>query len=250
MPSKTIAINIAMSVVISTVMSITGCVTVTDGDETPTKASSIDMAETRLALGLGYLEKGNMIRARENLEKALKHAPNYYRTQLSMAHYYEAVGEPKSAENIYKTALRQHPKNGNVLNNYGTFLCKQGNVKQADDFFNRAVNQPYYYLISGSYENAALCALKAGNTVQAKTYFKRALDHDPNRARSILQLAKIEIEQQEFTDARIRLMHFHQRFGLRASSLTLLVELEKQAGNTALEKKYQRQLNDLIAQQS
>ncbi|MGC9462046.1 type IV pilus biogenesis/stability protein PilW, partial [Vibrio genomosp. F10 str. 9ZD137] len=83
-----------MSVVISTVMSITGCVTVTNGDETPTKASSIDMAETRLALGLGYLEKGNMIRARENLEKALKHAPNYYRTQLSMAHYYEAVGEP------------------------------------------------------------------------------------------------------------------------------------------------------------
>ncbi|MGF1722337.1 type IV pilus biogenesis/stability protein PilW [Vibrio kyushuensis] len=231
-------------------LSLAGCITVTDGGEPPTKASTIEMAETRVALGLGYLEQGNMIKARENFEKALQHAPNYYRSQLSMAHYYESVGEPQAAEKTYKRALRLEPNNGNILNNYGTFLCKQGSFKQADDYFNRAIKQPYYYLISGSYENAALCSLKAGDIAKAKGYFERTLDHDPNRVRSTLQLAKIEIEQNEFTDARIRLMKFHQRYGLRQPSLTLLVELETRAGNAALIEKYQRQLDQLIARES
>ena len=55
----------------------------------------------------------------------------------------------------------------------------------------------------------------------------------------MLQLSKLEIEQGDFTQARIKLMAFHQRYGYQKASLELLVELEKQAGNTALEKKYQ-----------
>ena len=229
------------------VLSLVGCVTVTDGSEPTSKASSTEMAETRVALGLGYLEQGNMLKARENFEKAMKHAPNYYRSQLSMAHYYETVGEPQAADKVYRRAMRQQPNNGNVLNNYGTFLCKQGEYDKADDYFNRAIQQPYYYLISGSYENAAFCALKSGDSIKAKEYFERTLDHDPNRARSILQLAQIEIEQYEFTDARIRLMKLHQRYGLRKPSLLLLIELETKANNPALKEKYQRQLDVLMA---
>ncbi|MCK6265140.1 type IV pilus biogenesis/stability protein PilW [Vibrio sp. ZSDE26] len=227
-------------------LSLIGCITVTEGGPPAATATSVEMAETRVTLGLGYLEQGNMMKARENFEKALKHAPNYYRSQLSMAHYYDTVGEVKSADNLYKKALRQQPNNGNVLNNYGTFLCKQGEFKHADELFNRAIKQPYYYLISGSYENAALCALKSGDTVKAKGYFKRTLDHDPNRVRSTLQLAKIEIEDHEFTEARIRLMRFHQSYGLQQASLSLLVELETKAGNPAIRDKYQHQLEKLL----
>lgn len=180
-----------------------------------------------------------MIKARENLEKALQHAPSYYRSQLSMAHYFEAVGESDSARKMYQTALNQHPKNGNVLNNFGTFLCKQGDYETADNYFRRAVAQPYYYLISASYENAALCALKSGQNDKARDYFKRAVDHDPTRLLSILQLTKMEIEAGEYTQARIRLMSLNQRYGYQKASLKLLIELEKRAGNSALEQKYQ-----------
>ncbi|MBO0215289.1 type IV pilus biogenesis/stability protein PilW [Vibrio sp. Vb2880] len=220
-------------------ISLTGCVTVTESDNHDVKSDPVEMAESRIALGLGYLDNGRMIKARENLEKALQHAPHYYRAQLSMAHYFEIVDETDAARQTYRTALRDHPKNGNVLNNYGTFLCKHGEYQQADTYFNRAVEQPYYYLISASYENAAFCALKSGDKTKAAYYFKRAIDHDPNRVRSVLQLSKLEIEQGDFTQARIKLMAFHQRYGYQKASLELLVELEKQSGNTALEKKYQ-----------
>ncbi|EJB8579383.1 type IV pilus biogenesis/stability protein PilW [Vibrio cholerae] len=227
------------------IIALAGCVTVTETAGNATQSDPTEMAEARIALGLGYLENGSMIKARENLEKALQHAPDYYRSQLSMAHYYEAVGENDSARKMYRTALSKHPKNGNVLNNFGTFLCKQGEYDTADQYFRRAVEQPYYYLISASYENAGLCALKAGKTDNAREYFKRAIDHDPNRLLSILQLTKMEIEAGDYTPARLRLMDLNQRYGYQKASLTLLIELEKRAGNSALEQKYQTLLNSI-----
>ncbi|MCS0183175.1 type IV pilus biogenesis/stability protein PilW [Vibrio alginolyticus] len=219
-----------------------GCVTVKEDGSPVVKADPVAMAESRIALGLGYLNGGNMIRAHDNLQQALNHAPQYYRAQLSMAHYYETVGEDVKAEQMYKRSLRQHTKNGNVLNNYGTFLCKRGDFEKADQMFNRAIEQPYYYLIPASYENAAFCALKSQDKDKARYYFTRAIDHDPHRPKSILQLAKIEIDSGDYTEARIRLMRFNQMYGVKKPSLQLMIQLERAAGNEALEKKYQKQL--------
>jgi type IV pilus assembly protein PilF len=221
---------------------LVGCVTVKEDGSPVVKADPVAMAESRIALGLGYLDGGNMIRAHDNLQQALNHAPQYYRAQLSMAHYYETVCEDIKAEQMYKRSLRQHTKNGNVLNNYGTFLCKRGDFEKADQMFNRAIEQPYYYLIPASYENAAFCALKSQDKDKARYYFTRAIEHDPHRPKSILQLAKIEIDSGDYTEARIRLMRFNQMYGVKKPSLQLMIQLERAAGNEALEKKYQKQL--------
>ncbi|MGC9422490.1 MULTISPECIES: type IV pilus biogenesis/stability protein PilW [unclassified Vibrio] len=222
-----------------------GCVTITEQEQAESLSTPIEMAESRIELGLGYLENGSRVKARQNLEIALQHAPHYYRSQLSMAHYFETVGEKKSAARLYQQALRDNPHNGNVLNNYGTFLCKEGDYAKADQFFIRAVEQPYYYLIPASYENAAFCALKANDALKAKQYFKRALEHDPTRINSLLQLAKLQMDDNEFNSARIHLMQLHQRYGYQKASLQLLIELEQRAGNHALEKKYQTLLDNL-----
>ncbi|WP_261902652.1 type IV pilus biogenesis/stability protein PilW [Vibrio fortis] len=226
-------------------VALSGCVSVTEGEPQRVEADPISMSESRIALGLGYMEQENMVRARENLELAIQHAPRYYRARLSMAHYYETVGETDEARKQYKSALRLDSNNGNVLNNYGTFLCKQGDYEQADRYFNQAINQPFYYLVSASYENAGFCALKSGDSDRAKYYFTRALDHDPNRIKSILQLTKIEVSQDEYRDARLRLFKFHQRYGYQIPSLQILVELESKSGNEALRDKYQSMLDEM-----
>lgn len=96
--------------ILACVLSLTGCITVKESDNSDLKSDPVEMAESRIALGLGYLENGSMIKARENLEKAMQHAPHYYRSQLSMAHYFETVGETDSARDTYRAALRDHPK--------------------------------------------------------------------------------------------------------------------------------------------
>jgi type IV pilus assembly protein PilF len=223
-----------------------GCVSVTEGAQ-KIESDPIAMSESRIELGLGYMGQGNMVRARENLELAIRHAPDYYRARLSIAHYFEQVGELDEARIAYKKALRLDSKNGNVLNNYGTFLCKQGEYDQADKYFNRAIDQPYYYLVSASYENAAFCALKAGEVDQARDYFSRAIDHEPNRVKSIIQLSQIEVNAKDYDDARQRLFKFHQHYGYQIPSLKILIELEKKSGNIALQKKYQGKLDELLS---
>lgn len=51
------------------IIALAGCVTVTETAGNATQSDPTEMAEARIALGLGYLENGSMIKARENLEK-------------------------------------------------------------------------------------------------------------------------------------------------------------------------------------
>ena len=222
---------------------LAGCATVTVEDSAE-QFNAIDAAEARMTLGLNYLKVGQWQRARENLEQALNYAPDYYRVQNAMAYYYQKVGEKESAEKMYKKALRDSPRNGDVLNNYGAFLCSEGRYDEAINTFVKAINQPYYYLISASYENAGLCSRKQGDNEQAIDYFEKALSHDPYRPKSILQLAQLELEANNYKDARLRLFKFNKRYGYTANSLLLLIQLEKQNGRLTLVNKYANLLKE------
>lgn len=79
---------------------------------------------------------------------------------------------------------------------------------------------------------------KSGNKDKARNYFSRALDHDPSRSQSLLQLAELEIEKDEFSNARGRLLKFNKRYGYRPVSLGLLIKLENKANNPELVSKY------------
>ncbi|KLV02376.1 type IV pilus biogenesis/stability protein PilW [Photobacterium aphoticum] len=215
-----------------------GCVTVDDAGNAKQTVDKIEASEARIALGLSYLENGQWQRARDNLEIALEYAPKYYRAQNAMAYYYQQVDEPTQAEALYKQALRDSPKNGDVQNNYGTFLCAQGRYDEAISAFEKAIAQPYYYLTSASYENAALCSLKKGSESEARVYFDKALAYDPYRPMSMLQLAKLDIKDDNLKDARVRLFKFNKRYGYKADSLWLLIQLENQAGSQSMVEKY------------
>ncbi|MGF1680542.1 type IV pilus biogenesis/stability protein PilW [Photobacterium minamisatsumaniensis] len=215
-----------------------GCVTV---DETGNKKQTVDKveaAEARISLGLSYLENGQWQRARDNLELALNYAPKYYRAQNAMAYYYQRVDEPEEAEAIYRQALRDSPKNGDVQNNYGVFLCGQARYDEAISAFEKAIKQPYYYLTSASYENAALCSLKKGSKPEAKVYFEKALSYDPYRPKSMLQLAQLDINDSNLKDARVMLFKFNKRYGYKADSLWLLIQLEQQSDQQSQVDKY------------
>ncbi|WP_240457852.1 type IV pilus biogenesis/stability protein PilW [Vibrio neptunius] len=215
-------------------MLLPACVTI----DTPLVTSDAQhKADARLTLGFGYLQRGNRVKARENFQQALEHAPKYYRAQLAMAHYLEQASEFTLAEHWFQQAISQHPDNGQLLNDYGRFLCKQSRYQEASVLFERAVLQPNYYYVADSYENAAFCALKAGQPKTAARFFERAIAHDPSRPQAILNLVKLEINQGKYESAQNRLTQFHQQFGVQALSHRLMVELElKKRRRSALPK--------------
>lgn len=230
----------------SCLLLLSACVTIHTDERVTLNISSQEKAEARIELGIGYLQQGNLAKARENFEKALQHTPDYYRAQLSLAHYHQQVGEYQYAENLYRKTLALHPNNGNVLNNYGTFLCKQGNFTAAEGYFKQAIKQPRYYSISASYENAAFCAIKSGDINKAMLYFSRAIDYEPTRHRAVLNLAKLEISQSQLNEARLRLFRLMQteelNLPVKRKVLTLMIALETKADNATLVERYQQQL--------
>jgi|MDTG01.5.fsa_nt_gb type IV pilus assembly protein PilF len=162
-------------------------------------------ADARIALGIKYLDMGNMVKAKFNLMSAQKHAPSYYKVTLALAHYYEKVNESKLASNLFKQALEKEPNNGEILNNFAKFLCNRGHYEQAKTLFAKATRQLEYLHTALSYENAALCALKYKDIQSAAKLFNKALNHDPNRTKSTLNLAKIDIANGKTQQAKVRL---------------------------------------------
>lgn len=216
---------------------LAGCVTINEAGKSQ-HVDNIEASEARVTLGLNYLKAGQWQRARDNLEKALDFAPNHDRALSAMAYYYQQVDAPEAAEAMYRRALRQSPHNGDVQNNYGVFLCSQQRYDEAIAAFEKALKQPDYHQTSASYENAAFCSLKKGARQQAMAYFGKALAYDPYRPKSILQLARLELDTQHVKQARARLLKFNQRYGYQADSLWLLYRLEMQAGRPQAAEQY------------
>ncbi len=224
-------------IIIFIVFSQVSCVTVTEL-ETKNVIDSDKVVQARVQLGARYLQAGYMNKARENLDIALQYAPNDSHALMVMAYYYQQVGELEQAEITYQKALYYAPNDGDVLNNYGAFLCHQGDYSTAIHYFEQAVHQTDYYRISDSYENAAKCALNDRNQHKAREYFIKSLEHEPNRLRSLLSLTQLEIDMGDLISAQNRLLTFHQRYGYKESSLKLLIKLEKQLNNPIMVIKY------------
>ena len=77
----------------------------------------------------------------------------------ALAHFYQLQGDIEKAKQAYLQAIKLDDKQGDVYNNFGAFLCGQGEFEQAYSQFNAALAAPNYYHQADTYENMALCAL-------------------------------------------------------------------------------------------
>lgn len=215
-----------------------------EGSKNQSERSNEKSAISRAQLGLAYLKHKETVKARENLLKAYAIDPNNLYVLLSLAHYYDYVGEIALADSMYRKAVAYFPNDGYVMNNYGTFLCKQNQYIKAQEYFKSAADTSYVFIAS-SYENAGLCSLKSGDIPHANRSFERALAYEPDRIVSLLQSCRIEIEQQQYAKAEAKIIHFHNTYGVRTDTLKMLIELAQHQNNSQLELEYTQQLNQL-----
>lgn len=117
-------------------------------------------AYARVQVALGYLQQQQYQSAKQSLDKALQHNLDYYLPYLVLAYYYQLIGNTSQAESYYLIALEKDPNQGDIHNNYGAFLCQQGNVADAFKQFEAALASPDYYRLSQTYENTALARIK------------------------------------------------------------------------------------------
>lgn len=151
-----------------------------------------EAASYNMQLGLAYLKQGDRPRAKRKLLTALAQAPDSPSVNAAMAYFMEKTGEINQATFYYKKAILAAPGRGAQLNNYGAFLCRRGQYREAQTYFLKAVKDAQYEYTAGAYENAGLCAEAIPDDTRAVHYFTKALEHDPSRKQSLEKLVEIE----------------------------------------------------------
>jgi type IV pilus assembly protein PilF len=197
--------------------------------ETPAKSSSSKEAKASsyyTQLGVGYLQRGRLDLASLNLEKALADDPG----SADVNHYYallqENLGNDAKASEHFQTALRKDGKNPELLNNYGSFLCKTGNIQGAEQAFMTAVNDPLYRTPEFAYTNAGICVLKRGDTQAAENDFRQALQKNPAYGDALYQMAKLSHEKGDDPKAQAFLYRYNESAPDTADSLLLCYQVQ------------------------
>ncbi len=250
---KAKAKNIVPTLFTAVCMSVlSGCVTQSFENNEPivkTQANRDEMAATRISLGLGYLGMGDMAQAKLNLEKAKRFSPKLVQLHTAFAHYYETVGENKLAIESFEQALSIKADSADTLNNYGVFLCRQGDIAAAEVQFLKAIAVPSYLLVAQSYENLASCYLQGNDFQKAEMYLNKAIFHSPNRTATLLQMVRLQYAMANYKEAKSFLQKFErntQRF--TADSLALAYKLYRKLGQRRTASNYANMLIKMYPQ--
>ena len=229
-------------------LGLSGCVTETTFVGKDTVRNEMDRktaAKTRLNLGLGYLNKGDMTQAKFNLERAASFDPNNPEIHLAKAYYFQKVRDVESAEASYRSLIALDSDNPDAYNNFGVFLCGEKRYAEADEAFMKAVAQPDYIRMDDTYENAAFCALQSGDKTKAAKYYDLAIGYRPNRGNLLLDAAELAIQMDNPDKAASYLQRYSKGGKDSARSLWLKIELAQNRGELAQLHKYG---NDLVQQ--
>lgn len=242
-------------------MALVGCETTTtttvsastnDGIEvSKNQYDATKAAQTRLALGLKYIETGYMERAKQNLIKAYEHKPDLPDVLYGLGYYYQAVYEYDKADGYYRQAIKKAPKNPDYLNAYGAFLCEsKQEYAKGIEYFLKAISQPNYTSVGETYENAGFCSLNARQVIQAEEYFEKALTVNPSLHKSLFGLATVFYEQGNPRRAADYLFRFEGRSRPTADSLLLGFKAAKAIANRGSMRSYGEKLMQLYPNSS
>jgi len=222
---------------------LAGC----EGGPAPRKSGAAadekrNAATVHMQLGQRYMETGKYEYAMEKLLKSLEYDPNFVDAHTVIAVLYERLGDSKRAEQHYRRAAELAPKDGNVNNNYGTFLCKGGQYEESAKYFARAIDDPFYKTPDVAYANSGSCQKHAGHADLAEAAFRRAVELNPNSGDSLFQLASLLYTKDDFFHARAYIQRYESLTQPSAEALLLGYDIEQKMGNTTGAQDYARRL--------
>ncbi|GAA0395902.1 PilW family type IVa pilus biogenesis/stability lipoprotein TapF [Cocleimonas flava] len=184
-------------------------------------------------LGIRYLQKGRLNLANEKLLKALEQNPNSAQSNHYYAILQQKLGNTKKAETYFLKAVNISPKNPEIRNNYGSFLCDSGRPQAAIKQFNVAINDPLYRTPEFAYTNAGICLRKTNNDAKAETYFRQALKKKSAFPSALLEMAKLYSDRGNYPRAQAFMLRYESVGHSSPEALELCSKINTKMGDHA-----------------
>ena len=199
-------------------------------------------AKVHTELGAGYFRRGQHKIALQELDEAVAADPRYGPAYNVRGLIHMQIQRPVQARADFERALALNPQDSEARNNYGWFLCGQGEYALSLAHFNAALKDPLYATPALAALNAATCARKAGNAGAAASYLERALRAPAPPAGAWLEKAEQSYAQAQYAEARQWLAQYARVANPSAQSLWLGVRLERALRDEKAQASYASQL--------
>lgn len=220
------------------VVLLTGCVTVTESRYTNKKSPEKSL-ENYTQLGLGYLQRGRPVWARQRLQKALQIDDNYPPANHAMGLVWQFEGEYELAEQHLLKALKYDSDFTMAKHHLGRLYTQLEEFGRAESYFQQATSDRFYGQRPSAFIDRALNAFRLGNIQLATESYTAALRISPYNVDALVNISRVLLEQQELSIAFSyyeRLLRLVERRQTKhtAHSLWLGVQLADQLGKSDL----------------
>jgi type IV pilus assembly protein PilF len=186
---------------------------------------------------------GTLDAAAADARAALKIDPTQAAAHTMLGLVASASGDTGAAGTHYARAAELAPGDGLVLNNYGAWLCGNGQAAAALGWFDQALQDPGYTEREAALSNAGACAAKAGRHDLVEPATRAALEIAPENVVALQALSEHTFNAGRYLEARA----FSQRRLASApatpDALRLASQIEEKLGDTVAATRYVQRLN-------
>jgi type IV pilus assembly protein PilF len=194
--------------------------------------------ETHVLLGSGYMQRGQLDVAKQELDKAYRLVPDNSQVNNMMALLQWRLNNPDEADRHFRKAVAAEPPDPEAWNNYGVFLCERGKIDEAVTWFQKAITNAFYRTPEEANLNAGICLMKKPAPTVAEKYFREALRINPRLPGALYQMAKISLDLGRALAARGFIERYLQAAEDTPEALLLAVKIERVLRNKNAEASY------------
>ncbi|MGF6417244.1 type IV pilus assembly protein PilF [Stenotrophomonas sp. AN71] len=203
-----------------------------------------------LTLATRDMQVGNLDAAERKVREALKLAPEAPDALVLQAGIDDRRGRTREAGENFRKAAERAPQRGDVLNNYGAWLCQQGQPAESLAWFDRALQAPGYATPGEAQANAGSCALDAGQLERAERDLRAALVAAPANPVALESMAQLSFRQGRYMEARAFAERRIAAAPATRSVLQLASQIEARLGDRAASDRYLQRIRQEFPQEA
>lgn len=204
--------------------------------------------QDQMTLANEAFSRGQLDAAEKKARAALKADGSRPEVYLMLAAIANQRGADAEAGAMYRKAAELAPERGDVLNNYGAWLCSHDRAAESLTWFDRALADSTYATPGAALANAGGCALDANQPERAVRDLRAALQVDPANAYALESMARNEYAQGRYFEARAFAQRRLAAAPATRSVLQLASEIEAQLGDKVASGRYLQRIRDEFPQ--
>jgi len=192
----------------------------------------VKRGRTRTELAAAYFGRGQMTTALDQIKLAIQADPSSSEAFNLRGLIYANLGDHALAEDSFRHALQLKPRDPDVMQNFGWYLCQQGRYGEADSLFGQALAVPQYRDSPRTLLTRGICQARAGQLVESEATLSRSYELDPGNPATAVNLSEVLYRRGEYERARFYVRRVNNVPEVsNAQTLWLATRIENRLGN-------------------